>query len=105
MTDPEEMTLEELREEFREVREEMDPFAPYDEQPELSDRRRELWREIHDRTDVGPPKCKECGERRWSQATGEPVVCDGCGYAAGSATETAVHDAWDRMLGGESADD
>lgn len=97
-TDPEELSLEELREEFKQVRGQMDPFAPYESQRELADRRQALWGEIRRRTDVHLPKCRKCGGQRWSQNAGDPVTCRDCGHEGQASTENAVHEAWDEML-------
>lgn len=96
--DPGDMTLAELRDEHADLEDVVDPFSPYEGQEDAWDRKQKVWRAIRKRVDVQEPKCRKCGERHWSQAAGDPVVCRGCGAEGGAEIEEAVHDAWDAML-------
>lgn len=84
-------------------------FEDADEQAEVFDRRAALWNELRERTDAEPPACPECGERRWSQAAGEPKSCVGCDFHPGDRHEDLIHEIdqyWQQVQtvpGGETA--
>lgn len=101
--DTEEMTLEQLREEYNELNEIVDVWEPYEGQEEAWDRQQEVWRALEKRSDVEIPECPKCDGRRWSQAPGDPVVCHTCGWTATGSMENNVHEAWRRIK--EGSDD
>lgn len=100
--DPADMELEELREEYLELRDEIDFFSSFEQQSDLFDRLEVLWGELRSRVDVDRPECPKCGAQHWSQTPGDPVYCRNCSHEVGSADlEDAVHDAWNQIIHGE----
>ncbi len=99
--DPEEMGLEELREEYSER---ADIGFP---EPEEHDRKMALWNELRHRVDVEQPPCPHCGEGNWGQAPGEPVQCNSCGEYLGENPELhqEIRSAWDEIMGRDDEKD
>lgn len=103
-----EMTLEELRNEYRR----MDPRelnAMKD--PEEWERYHSLWNELLDRTDVQQPECPDCGARDWGQALDNPPHCRECQSEVHpemgvdpEVYETQIHATHRKILGGHQGD-
>lgn len=96
--DPEEMSLEDLREEYLEVAD-----IGYSD-PDKDERKMALWHELRDRVDVEQPECPTCGERNWGQAPGEPVMCNACGDSLGKNPELReeIQAAWNEIMYGDA---
>lgn len=99
--DVDEMSIEELREEFQEVADEVDFREPYEGQADVWDRHEELWNALEERSNVEQPECPECGHRGWGQSPGDPVVCLECSHMASRSLEESVHESWDRIVTGD----
>jgi DNA-binding PadR family transcriptional regulator len=96
--DPETLSIDVLQTEYSDLIDEVDYWEPYEGQEAVWDRSESVWLAIRNKTDVEPPACPECGERRWGQAPGDPVECMTCGRTAYPGLEGRVHRAWGRML-------
>ncbi len=95
--EPEEMELEELREEYRDLAG-LGPSEPWEQK-----RKMDLWYELCDRVDVEQPPCPECGDGNWGQAPGEPVRCNSCDYMLGRDPELRqeIQNAWNEIMYGD----
>lgn len=94
--DVEEMSVEELREEY----------TTYDigslsfDHP-YRDRHIVVWAELESRNLVEFPDCHECGEGRWRFERGGPPHCAACGAHPESVEqETEIFEASQRLLNG-----
>jgi tRNA(Ile2) C34 agmatinyltransferase TiaS len=84
-----------------------DGYTPHlnDWHEDIHIRHGEVWREIRRRAETQPPKCPDCGGRRWHQSPGDPVHCSQCDRETGVEMEEAVHEAWHAIIedvGGET---
>lgn len=95
--EPEEMELEELREEYSDLAG-LGPSEPWEQ-----DRKMNIWYELCDRVDVDQPECPHCGERNWGQAPGEPVRCNACDHPLGRDPELRqeIQNAWNEIMYGD----
>jgi hypothetical protein len=101
---PEEMSVEELREEYQTF----DVGAlSSDHDDERWERHLELWRELESRDLVEFPECPRegCECRRWRFTPGGPASCAECGEQVHDADQSEkVHGAAKRLIhGGETA--
>lgn len=105
-SDPADMDLEQLREEYQDLQEEIDFFGSFEQQSDLFDRLEALWSELRSRVDVERPECPKCDAQRWGQTPGDPVYCRNCSHEVASADlEEAVHDAWNQIIHGKEVSD
>lgn len=107
-TDVEEMAVDELREEFKELSQLMAyDYAPhlYDWHEDAHQRQLSVWDELKERSDVEEPECPDCGARNWGQSPGDPKHCRECLRQVFREPELReeIDDAWDAILGGEQA--
>lgn len=103
----EDMSLEELREEYSELSTAIhERTVRAIDDDGLWNRAHEMWDELRSRVDVQEPECPECGARKWGQASGEPKHCRGCGmdlYDPDDELRSDIEDAWSEIMG--DADD
>lgn len=95
-TNPDEMGLEAIREEYSELRERS--VSGSATEPEWN-RIGELWNELRERTEVEQPECPACGARDWGFS--DHIECSRCGTAPAPDAQNLrdeIQSAWEQMM-------
>lgn len=95
-TDVEDMSTEDLREEYQTY-----DLYSIDTTTDLWDRHLAIWTELESRDLVDFPTCKQCGAETWRFEVGGPPSCAECGWLVDTAQfEQRVQNAAQRLIHG-----
>ncbi|WP_224332903.1 hypothetical protein [Haloprofundus halobius] len=92
-----EMSVEELREEYAELHEQMMSGVL---EANRHDRMMGAWNELRERTEVEQPECPECGARNWGFS--DHTECRDCAFGpADTDLLNDIQSAWDSIMHAE----
>lgn len=98
-TDPEELSDDDLADEYLELNElRFSRMKSLDEKE--ASRRTAVWQELRSRSDVEQPECPECGESKWTFT--DHTECASCGHGpTDHELVDEVHRGWEQIVHGE----
>lgn len=96
------MDVEELREHYESLYNELDSRVPEDEQQDVWERHLEVWRELEERVSADYPECPTCDSTDWVFDQDGVPSCSECGEVPPREVSEQVSEESLRVLRGNS---